>query len=72
MDQFDQAQAQELADYERNQARSIMPAPEGKSATHCEDCGVRIPAARRKAVPGVQRCIDCQAWDEEREKREGR
>lgn len=23
-------------------------------------CGARIPAARRKALPGVQHCTDCQ------------
>lgn len=30
------------------------------SAQVCEDCGEPIPQARRWAVPGVQRCIDCQ------------
>ena len=33
----------------------------GKSLTHCEECGEAIPAARRKAVPGVRLCIDCQS-----------
>jgi phage/conjugal plasmid C-4 type zinc finger TraR family protein len=32
----------------------------GESLTHCEECGGAIPAARRAAVPGVRRCIDCQ------------
>lgn len=38
------------------------------SATHCEaeDCGAPIPEARRKAVPGVQHCIDCQQLRERR------
>lgn len=31
------------------------------SATHCVVCDTRIPAARRRAVPGVQTCIDCQS-----------
>lgn len=31
-----------------------------KSATHCRVCATRIPVARRKAVPGVQTCIECQ------------
>lgn len=39
-------------------ARSRLP--EGKSLTHCEECGNPIPAARRKAVPGVRLCIQCQ------------
>lgn len=30
------------------------------SATHCHACEARIPEKRRKAVPGVQTCIDCQ------------
>ena len=29
------------------------------SATHCEDCGATIPEARRKAIPGTSRCVDC-------------
>ena len=35
--------------------------PQGVSARFCQapDCGMSIPAARRKAVPGVKYCIDC-------------
>lgn len=33
---------------------------QGTSHTHCEDCGARIPEARRKAVPGVRLCVVCQ------------
>jgi phage/conjugal plasmid C-4 type zinc finger TraR family protein len=33
----------------------------GDGETHCTDCGEEIPEARRRAVPGVRRCIDCQA-----------
>ncbi|MDO8414142.1 MAG: TraR/DksA C4-type zinc finger protein [Gallionellaceae bacterium] len=59
----DRAQALELAEYERNQAKAIMQKPTRPSAKLCE-CGERIPAARRKAVPGVQTCIECQALNE--------
>jgi len=38
--------------------------PQGESATHCTDCGVPIPEGRRNALPGVQRCIDCQERNE--------
>lgn len=31
------------------------------SATHCTICGGRIKAARRKYLPGVQTCVECQA-----------
>ena len=35
--------------------------PVGESLTHCAECEEPIPEARRKAVPGVRLCIDCQA-----------
>ena len=31
------------------------------SAEECRVCGARIPVARRRAVPGVQTCVHCQA-----------
>ena len=34
--------------------------PQGPGLTHCEDCDAAIPAARRKAVPGVRLCVTCQ------------
>jgi len=40
-------------------ARSQLP--RGKSLKNCEECEAVIPAARRKAVPGVRLCIACQA-----------
>ncbi len=46
------------------QAKSRLP--HGESSTHCEECGVEIPEARRRAMPGVQYCVACQS---EREKR---
>ncbi|MBL3562971.1 DksA/TraR family C4-type zinc finger protein [Rhodovulum sulfidophilum] len=35
-------------------------APQGESLTHCAECGEPIPEARRRALPGVKLCIDCQ------------
>ncbi len=32
----------------------------GPGRKQCEECGGPIPAARRKAVPGVRFCITCQ------------
>ncbi len=32
----------------------------GTGLSHCEDCGAPIPEARRRAVPGVRRCVACQ------------
>lgn len=39
-------------------ARSRLP--EGESAVNCEECEEPIPDARRKAIPGVRLCIECQ------------
>jgi len=38
----------------------------GISAAECIDCGEPIPRARRMAVPGCCRCVDCQAEFERR------
>ena len=32
----------------------------GESLKTCEDCGEEIPQARRDAIIGVRKCIDCQ------------
>ena len=47
-------------------ARSRLP--DGESLTHCEECGVAIPEARRKAMPGVRYCVRCQSEVEKRQK----
>jgi phage/conjugal plasmid C-4 type zinc finger TraR family protein len=39
-------------------ARSQLP--QGPGLRRCEECDVEIPEARRKAVPGVRLCVDCQ------------
>ncbi|MEA9390584.1 DksA/TraR family C4-type zinc finger protein [Acerihabitans sp. TG2] len=44
----------------------------GVSAEHCQECGERIPTARRVALPGVQFCIQCQsALDKQRQHHAG-
>jgi len=40
-------------------ARAHLPAGEGE--TNCIECGEEIPQARRKALPGVRTCIECQS-----------
>lgn len=67
MNPADRAQELELEEYSRNQAKAIQPAPTSPSAKVCE-CGARIPAARRRAVPGVQTCIGRQELDEQKKK----
>jgi len=40
-------------------ARSLLPT--GPGSPICNDCGDPIPEARRKALPGVRYCVDCQS-----------
>jgi phage/conjugal plasmid C-4 type zinc finger TraR family protein len=42
--------------------------PEGEGLTHCEECEVAIPEARRKALPGVRYCVRCQSEIEKKQK----
>lgn len=42
-----------------SRARSRLP--EGESLLECRECEAPIPEGRRRAVPGVQLCVKCQA-----------
>ncbi len=53
-DQIDATIESEVA-----RARSRLPA--GASLSCCEECGEPIPEARRRALPGVRRCVACQS-----------
>jgi phage/conjugal plasmid C-4 type zinc finger TraR family protein len=64
VDEIDQAQALNeqflegvLADHRHRQ-------PTGESRFNCVDCEEPIPEARRIAAQGCQRCVDCQATQE--------
>jgi len=60
MDEADRAQAineQHLADSLAKHAN--RPHRMGE-VFYCLECGEAIPAARRKAVPGVEYCVGCQ------------
>ena len=35
--------------------------PRGESLLECEECGAKIPALRREALPGVRLCVACQS-----------
>lgn len=41
-------------------ARARSGLPHGESLHECEECGEPIPEARRKAIPGVRLCVNCQ------------
>ncbi|MEF3081610.1 DksA/TraR family C4-type zinc finger protein [Luteimonas sp. SMYT11W] len=53
-DQID-ATVKDAIERARSQLRS------GPGLTHCEECDAPIPEARRRAVPGVRLCVECQA-----------
>lgn len=40
-------------------ARARMPT--GGGEIHCLECGDETPEARRRVLPGVRTCIDCQS-----------
>jgi phage/conjugal plasmid C-4 type zinc finger TraR family protein len=40
-------------------ARARMPT--GAAEANCLECGEEIPEARRRALPGVRTCIECQS-----------
>lgn len=42
-------------------ARARSKQRKGPGLKHCEACGTSIPEARRRAVPGVRLCVNCQA-----------
>ncbi len=66
MDQFDRAQ--ELDARFRQQALLQHGGTRGATVSRltCIDCEEPIPAARREAVPGCQRCIQCEEEIERR------
>jgi len=35
--------------------------PQGPSLTHCAECDLEIPEARRNAIQGVRLCVACQS-----------
>jgi phage/conjugal plasmid C-4 type zinc finger TraR family protein len=40
--------------------RARRQLPQGNGRKRCEECDEPIPAARRKALPGVRLCVACQ------------
>ncbi len=62
-DDVDMAQVREESLLEARIAecrRQARTAPETSPALECVDCEEIIPEARREALPGCERCIDCQ------------
>lgn len=57
-DGAEQAQIEASLDEALDFVRRQLPA--GESAHECAECGAVIPEARRRALPGVQLCVNCQ------------
>lgn len=66
MDEAHFEMAQRLQEAQLQNALDSRVQYQGESAEDCESCGVDIPQARRLAVPGCQRCVDCQSLREVR------
>ena len=64
-DESDRASASEAATVIGGVA-AVLGRMQGQGADHCEDCGLMIPHARRKAAPWAVRCVDCQGIRERR------
>ncbi|HBG06311.1 MAG: hypothetical protein A2075_12135 [Geobacteraceae bacterium GWC2_58_44] len=60
MDEIDQAQEINERHLEIALEEHRKRQPAGESNIRCEDCREPIPEARREAVAGCRRCIDCQ------------
>ncbi len=61
MDEIDQAQAYS-EDFQAFALRQhqLGQEPGNYTGIYCMDCDDEIPEARRKAMPGCCRCVDCQ------------
>jgi phage/conjugal plasmid C-4 type zinc finger TraR family protein len=46
---------------ELKRMKALRRLPEGESLTRCAECDEPIPEARRRAIPGVKLCVECQA-----------
>ncbi|SDG21826.1 phage/conjugal plasmid C-4 type zinc finger protein, TraR family [Onishia taeanensis] len=54
---------------ERRQSAALASRPalqDMATSPECEDCGWEIPAARRRAAPWANTCIECQGMRERR------
>lgn len=55
----EQLRSDAVADARRKLADQAANAATGGAASKCDTCTFNIPAARRRAVPGVRLCLDC-------------
>ncbi|HEU4589360.1 MAG TPA: TraR/DksA C4-type zinc finger protein [Steroidobacteraceae bacterium] len=68
MNEFDRAQALDLAEIESRQARARLPDVAPVDARDCEDCGDAIAPARLRAYPHSVCCIGCATRREHKQR----
>ncbi|WP_375591731.1 TraR/DksA C4-type zinc finger protein [Chitiniphilus eburneus] len=61
----------ELAERAAGVAAARAALPQGPGTPECQECGADIPAARRAAMPGCTRCVQCQNQHEQPHNRRG-
>ena len=66
MDEVDRAQLEIERALESALAARGRPVLTRASALVCVECGCDIAEARRLAIPGVLRCVDCEERQERR------
>ena len=59
----DQIEASIQDELKRLQSRRV---PQGVTLSICTECEEPIPEARRRALPGVKFCVDCQTMRDSR------
>lgn len=65
-DEIDRAQAAERVLIDDALARhALRTATVSPARTTCAECGDAIDPRRLEAVPGAQRCVDCESWREQ-------
>ena len=64
-DWVDEAQevTQLMVDHQIDRIRSLWIST-AVASNECECCGAEIPEARRRIVPGVKLCVECQSFAE--------
>ncbi|HAF00398.1 MAG TPA: hypothetical protein DCG63_03800 [Methylophilaceae bacterium] len=75
MDDLDRAQELEMMQRQEAIAKqqkrfaALSSIPGAETALDCLQCGVEIPEKRRRAIPGIMVCVDCQTLNEKEDKR---
>lgn len=64
MDVADMAQEREQEERQQALAAVVRIDRTAVSNWFCDECGNSIPSARRLAVPGCTRCVECQGLAE--------